>query len=322
MSETSITPSINPNPEPTEPDAKDEPISFEMEIFRAGDYGQKGKWSEQDLDTIAQDYDTAVHEAPLTTDHAQSGPACGWVRGLRRVGDRLLALISGVPQSVAQLIRDGIYKHRSVELHKTFRETGGTRPYLRAVTLLGAAIPQVKGLAPITFSDNADAPVILTDSDIRTTAEHALRTENNRLRIALAFSETRRNGTNKLPAKFENALCDLLAQLPADAVVTFADDATATGKKTMTAVEFMILFWDAVEKAEQGIRTPPEVMKALFGEAAPETQPAASFSENTLGTIDDNANTALHRAAIELMRREPQYDNYAAALIEASRQTK
>ncbi len=55
--------------------------NLELEIFRAGDYGAKGTYSETDLDTIAQDYNPARHEAAVTVDHEQSAapPTAGWV---------------------------------------------------------------------------------------------------------------------------------------------------------------------------------------------------------------------------------------------------
>jgi hypothetical protein len=36
-----------------------------MEVFRAGDYGAKGKFSAADLDKIVANYDPAKHEAPV-----------------------------------------------------------------------------------------------------------------------------------------------------------------------------------------------------------------------------------------------------------------
>ena len=123
---------------------------IEMEIFRAGNYGAKGRYSEAELQTLAEDYRPELLEAPLTFDHAQTGPAYGWVTPVRRDGDRLLAVLRGVPDAVRQLVRSGAFKQRSVELVRELHETG--RPYLRAVSLLGAATPEVKGLSAIRFS--------------------------------------------------------------------------------------------------------------------------------------------------------------------------
>lgn len=127
----------------------------EMEVFRAGDYGAKGRYSEADLQMLAEDYRPELLEAPLTFDHAQSGPAYGWVTAIRANGDRLMAVLRGVPECVRQLVRSGAFKSRSVELIRQMNETD--RPYLRAVSLLGAATPQVKGLSEIRFSASEDS---------------------------------------------------------------------------------------------------------------------------------------------------------------------
>ena len=123
---------------------------IEMEIFRAGNYGAKGRYSEAELQALAEDYRPELLEAPLTFDHAQTGPAYGWVTRVRRDGDRLLAVLRGVPDAVRQLVRSGAFKQRSVELVRELQETG--RPDFRAVSLLGAATPEVKGLSAIRFS--------------------------------------------------------------------------------------------------------------------------------------------------------------------------
>lgn len=127
----------------------------EMEIFRTGNYGPKGSYTEADLDRMAADYRPDLLEAPLTFDHAQTGPAFGWVQRLRRDGDRLWAVMKGVPESVIALMKSGAYKRRSVELFHALPQTG--RPYLRAVSLLGAATPEVKGLRNVCFSTDAAA---------------------------------------------------------------------------------------------------------------------------------------------------------------------
>lgn len=122
-----------------------------VEVFRAGDYGPKGAYTEADLDRIATDYQTNRHEAPVTLDHRQDGPAHGWVRSLQRVGNCLVATISRLSPMLAALISTQAYKKRSVELYRRFEATG--RPYLKAVTFLGAAAPEVKGLADPAFAE-------------------------------------------------------------------------------------------------------------------------------------------------------------------------
>ncbi len=128
---------------------------LELEIFRAGDYGVKGRWTEDQLERIAGGYDADLHEAPVTLDHAQSGPAMGWVRGVRRCGDRLVARLRGLDDGLRQLLRSGAFKKRSVELYRELPETG--EPYLKAVSFLGAAAPAVKGLREAVFSESESA---------------------------------------------------------------------------------------------------------------------------------------------------------------------
>ena len=136
---------------------------MEVEVFRAGEYGPKGSWGEAELDQIADDYDPAVHEAPVTLDHAQRGPALGWVAALRRVGDRLVARLRGLNRRLMDSIREGAFKKRSVELYSSLRET--ERPYLRAVSFLGASVPEVKGLADPLLPEADSSPLFSDDEE-------------------------------------------------------------------------------------------------------------------------------------------------------------
>ncbi len=138
------------------------PETIEVEVFRAGDYGPKGRWGEEELERLAADYDPALHEAPVTVDHAQAGPALGWVEAVRRVGDRLVARLRLTSARLMELIRGEGFKKRSVEIYPALRETG--RPYLRAVSFLGAAAPEVKGLADPALEGVAEpAPLFNED---------------------------------------------------------------------------------------------------------------------------------------------------------------
>lgn len=128
---------------------------MELEIFRAGHYGPKGDWDEDALEGLARDYDASIHEAPVTLDHAQSGPALGWVASVRRVGDRLVARLRDLNPAFTELLKEGAFKKRSVELYPEAAHSG--RPYLKAVSFLGAATPAVKGLRDILLNDEGDA---------------------------------------------------------------------------------------------------------------------------------------------------------------------
>lgn len=132
----------------------DQGTTLDIEVFRAGDYGAKGQYDETALDAIAGRYDPARHEAPVTLDHAQTGAAHGWVERVWRVGDRLVARIGRLSGELREALRTGAYRKRSIELYRAFGEEGG--PYLKAVAFLGAAAPEVKGLADPVFADSAE----------------------------------------------------------------------------------------------------------------------------------------------------------------------
>lgn len=133
-----------------------------VEIFRAGDYGAKGSYTPDDLARIAADYDPENrHDAPLTVDHVQAGPALGWIRNVRAEGSSLFADFSDLGPETVAAIKERSFSKRSVELYPKFQATG--RPYLKAVTMLGAAAPHVKGLRDIAFSDTAGDSVAFDD---------------------------------------------------------------------------------------------------------------------------------------------------------------
>jgi len=123
-----------------------------IEVFRAGDYPQ-GTFTVDDVQTIASRYNADYLEAPVTTDHKQTGPAFGWVSDVKAEGKRLLVKFKQLSEGMAEAINEGLFKNRSVEL---FKSLDGD-PYLKAVSFLGAQTPQVKGQEPIgeiSFSED------------------------------------------------------------------------------------------------------------------------------------------------------------------------
>lgn len=121
-----------------------------LEIFRAGDYGEKGRWTAAHLAQIAASYDPSFHEAPVTVDHQQAGPALGWVKRLIARGERLIAELEIASKDFYTQMQEGKWKKRSAEIYP---DLGGKGPYLRAVSFLGAMVPEVKGLADARFAE-------------------------------------------------------------------------------------------------------------------------------------------------------------------------
>lgn len=112
----------------------------------SGGKAVKVQITQKDIEAMAEDYGPGIQEAPLTIEHEQSGPALGWVSALRVVGDTLQAQFSKMSGVLKDWLKTGAYRTRSIEFYKPFSET--KRPYLAAVTFLGAAAPAVKGLNP------------------------------------------------------------------------------------------------------------------------------------------------------------------------------
>lgn len=121
-----------------------------FEVFKAGVYPQ-GKFTKKDVAEIAKNYDPNFCEAPITIDHIQSGPAYGWVETVKADGDKLKVSFKDIPAEFEKDVKDGKYKKVSVELYRNLEGKGA---YLKAVSFLGAAIPQVKGLEPIKFMES------------------------------------------------------------------------------------------------------------------------------------------------------------------------
>jgi hypothetical protein len=118
-------------------------------VFRAGKYPQ-GEFPRAAVEAVAKHYDPAFSEAPITIDHAKSGPAFGWIEEARAVGDDLQVAFRDVAPEFKESVDSGRYRKVSIEL---FRQLEGREPYLKAVTFLGAKPPQVKDLPAIAFKD-------------------------------------------------------------------------------------------------------------------------------------------------------------------------
>lgn len=134
-----------------------------VEVFAAGGpfHGRNSppsgdRWTRRELEEIAAANRELAGELkpPAKIGHDSGAPAVGWLEGLHLnpEGTKLLADIKRVPRQLAELIRAGAYRTRSVELSKvTSQTTGKVYPWaVSGMAFLGGQVPAVRTLADVT----------------------------------------------------------------------------------------------------------------------------------------------------------------------------
>lgn len=130
-------------------------MSMNIEIFRTGTHtdsqGKTFEASEEMVKGIVARYNAANAAAPLVLGHPETDdPAYGWVKGLEyRPEDGVMqAEVGDIHPDLELMVRDGRFKNVSVALDWD----ANNNPKLRHVAFLGARLPAVSGLQPVTFS--------------------------------------------------------------------------------------------------------------------------------------------------------------------------
>ena len=165
--------------------------------------GRPVEFSAEDLERLARGYDPAYHAAPLTLGHGDEGPSRGRITSLSWDGEYLRADLAGVPPELAAELDAGRYPGRSAEV---YADLDGRGPYLRALALLGARPPAVKGLPPLPRRVETRAAIACGSpaarpSEIQTYVSHGvLHTPKHAARIftlssEVAMSEFHKNGS-------------------------------------------------------------------------------------------------------------------------------
>lgn len=132
-----------------------------IEIFRTGDYGAKGSYTADDLDKMVANF--AHWHPPLVLGHPENNsPAMGWAAQIKRDGQRLLALTEKVQPQLEAHVADGRFPNRSIAI---YQDPKGSGPAVRHIGFLGATPPEVKGLAPIQFSDGDFIAIDFNEED-------------------------------------------------------------------------------------------------------------------------------------------------------------
>ncbi len=184
----------------------------DVEVFRAGTYPQ-GVFTNKDLKDMADGYDVNLAEAPITIDHDGWGPAFGWVSSVTKKGSKLFADMDVTPE-FAQLLKNKSFKKRSIEIFSDFEKTGTM--YVKAVTFLGAAPPQVKGMKDIVFAEDCGDSVSVEFSD-----------EEESIEPIEPVEQLKEEDTKKgLEDMFKDATLELLKQHRPDLFAEIADQTT------------------------------------------------------------------------------------------------
>jgi hypothetical protein len=112
-----------------------------MEIFRAGDYGAKGIYTDDDLEKMVANFN-AEDQVPIVVGHPTTdSPAWGWISEVKRNANILMGKIGELHKDFAAALAEHKFKNRSVRIVRT--EAG---PKLLHLGFLGAMLPQVEGL--------------------------------------------------------------------------------------------------------------------------------------------------------------------------------
>lgn len=74
-----------------------------FEVFKAGNYPQ-GKFTKEEVQELAKNYDPSFCEAPITLDHEQKGPAYGWVDKLKEEDGLLKATFKNLSPELKEYV--------------------------------------------------------------------------------------------------------------------------------------------------------------------------------------------------------------------------
>jgi hypothetical protein len=178
------------------------------EIFATGTHNGD-RYTIEDLDAMVEAYHELDFKPALKAGHSEKPGelALGWVSSLRRVGDKLIADFSNIPDNVYELINSKAYDRVSAEVFWDFERAGKTfKRALKAVALLGAEIPGVAGLKPLSasFAGTVSAKAYTVSLDPHNQARSlAMDPKELQDKIDAAAKKAADEATAKLEAKYK-----------------------------------------------------------------------------------------------------------------------
>lgn len=220
-------------------------------IFRGGRQidGNGRVWDGDGLiEKALSAFDPKQHEPPVVVGHPRhDAPAFGWVEGLRREGDVLLAKFRDVVPEFTEAVRKGLYKKRSAAFYPDGR--------LRHVGFLGATPPAVKGLADVAFAEGEAASFEFCN------AEEAKRPADEASALyAEHTNQPAKEDNMKFKEWFKGVMEKVMAEMPDDGPAVPAGGSGSFSEADLERVK--------KEAAEEAARKEREKVVAEFAEKA------------------------------------------------------
>lgn len=326
---------------------------MEFEIFSSGshtsDKGITKDYSADDLNYIASNYNPTESEAPIVIGHpVDSSPAYGWIESLKVEGDKLIAKAKDIVPEFLNAVKQGLYKKRSISLDKDGK--------LRHVGFLGGALPAVKGLADIQFSENDSASTYELDlepelkldsssSDISRftsddTSLSAISKSLENIQSTLnQFSQNfSQSNDSALLTNVQKEIDSIKSKIQHSEFNTLLDSKLASGSLTPAMKNkflSVVSFLDSQNFAEPNsfnskvvkvkslltdfLNSIPKIIYYENFAEKPEYV-VSNFSEDYSGLSLDEESAALHQKALSLMQKDKL--SYEAAVIKLSKANK
>lgn len=158
-----------------------------VEVFKTGTHNGD-EYTGKDLDDMVGAFKELDYSPAIKVGHTKDAPGCpayGWVKNLRRVGDKLYADFEDMHDSVVDAVRNRLYDRVSAEIYFNLKRGEKTfRRALKAVALLGAEVPAVANLTPLhkmEFVEGGFDAVGVFEADLDIPTETMLETLSTRV---------------------------------------------------------------------------------------------------------------------------------------------
>lgn len=256
-----------------------------IEIFKPGTFtsveGRTISFTADDLEGVAASYDPASDPAPAVIGHPSiDDPAWGWAESLAYQGDRLVAKVGQVEPAFAEAVGAGRYKRVSAQFYPK-DHPANPKPghfYLKHIGFLGAAPPAVKGLKPVSFSQEQQAGCVTAELEFSNPDQEKTMPTPEEISFAerqatLAAAEARlKTDQAAFDARLKTAEKAAADALATDAI-SFAESLVASAKLKPFGKDRVIFLIKTLGEAAGG------AAPLSFGEGEAAETPVAAFKK-------------------------------------------